>query len=269
MPSHNRSIPNDFKTGGFALGCQAWTFRDFSVFEAIDKTAAAGGRVIEFYPGQKLGAQKTGAGFDHNSPNEVIAAVKSHLKAQKIHAMNYGVVAVPNEEAGARKIFEFAKKLGLYGITTESVASVDLIEKLAIRYDVCVGFHNHPRRLNDPGYRLWDPKYIKKLVIGRDRHLGAAADVGHWVRSGLNPVACLKTLRGRVVSVHMKDVSAKSVEAHDVPFGTGVCGLPAVLRELKRQKVAGNLSIEHEYNWANNVIDVAQCVGFVRGFGAK
>lgn len=265
----SRSIPNDFKTGGFALGCQAWTFRDFNVFEAIDKTAAAGGRVIEFYPGQKLGPQKPGAAFDHNSPDKDIATVKSHLKVQKVRAMNYGVVAVPNDEAGARKIFEFAKKLGLYGITTESVASADLIEKLAIKYDIRVGFHNHPRRPADASYRLWDPKYIKKLVTGRDRHLGAAADVGHWVRSGLNPVSCLKMLRGRIISVHMKDVGAKLVEAHDVPFGTGVCGLPAVLQELKRQKVVGNLSIEHEYNWANNVIDVAQCVGFVRGFGAK
>jgi hypothetical protein len=37
-------IPDDCKTGGFALGCQAWTFHNYSVMEAIDKTAAAGGK---------------------------------------------------------------------------------------------------------------------------------------------------------------------------------------------------------------------------------
>jgi sugar phosphate isomerase/epimerase len=262
-------IPNDFKTGGFALGCQAWTFRDFTVFEAIDKTAAAGGRVIEFYPGQKLGPRKKNGRFDHNSAAKIIAAVKSHLKVRGVHAVNYGVVAIPNEESEALKIFEFARKLGLYAITTESVGSIDLIEKLAIKYGVRVGFHNHPRRLHDPNYLLWDPKYIQKLIKGRNGLLGAAADVGHWVRSGLNPAGCLKVLRGRIISVHGKDVSAKAVDAHDVPFGTGVCDMPAVLKELKRQKFAGNLSVEHEHNWANNVVDVAQCVGFVRGFGAK
>lgn len=43
-------IPDDCKTGGFAVGCQAWTFNHYSVMEAIDKTAAAGGKVIEFFP---------------------------------------------------------------------------------------------------------------------------------------------------------------------------------------------------------------------------
>src|ERR1017187_8725066 len=47
-------IPENCQTGGFAVGCQAWTFKDSSVLEAIDKTAAAGGKVIEFFPGQKF-----------------------------------------------------------------------------------------------------------------------------------------------------------------------------------------------------------------------
>jgi sugar phosphate isomerase/epimerase len=269
MPPHSRSIPNDFKTGGFAIGCQAWTFREFTVFEAIEKTAAAGGRVIEFYSGQKLSPEKPETIFSHNSPGEIISAVKACLKKMGVRAVNYGVIGVPNEEGDARKIFEFAKALGLYGITTESTGSVDLIEKLASKYNIRVGFHNHPRRSNDPSYRLWNPQYIKKLVTGRDSRVGAVADVGHWARSGLDPVNCLKILRGRIISAHLKDVSAKSADAHDVPFGTGVCNLPAILKELKRQKFAGNVSIEHEYNWLNNVIDVAQCVGFVRGFGAK
>jgi hypothetical protein len=53
-PTRAASFPDELKTGGFALGCQAYTFNRFSVFEAIEKTAEAGGKVIEFYPGQKL-----------------------------------------------------------------------------------------------------------------------------------------------------------------------------------------------------------------------
>ncbi len=51
-------IPDEYKTGGFFIGCQAYTFNHFSVFEAIEKTAEAGGRVIEFYPGQKLSREQ-------------------------------------------------------------------------------------------------------------------------------------------------------------------------------------------------------------------
>ncbi len=44
-------IPDDCKSGGFFVGCQAYTFNRFTVFEAIEKTAEAGGKVIEFFPG--------------------------------------------------------------------------------------------------------------------------------------------------------------------------------------------------------------------------
>jgi len=37
---------------------------------------------------------------------------------------------------------------------------------------------------------------------------------------------------------------------------------------LKRQNFTGNISIEYEYNWKNNVTDAAQCIGFMRGYEA-
>src|ERR1035441_8963009 len=99
-------IPDECKTGGFAIGCQAWTFNQFTVMEAIDKTAAAGGKVIEFYPGQKYSAEQPELKFDHNATDEMLAAVQARLKTDGIRAVNYGVVAIPNNEAEARKIFE-------------------------------------------------------------------------------------------------------------------------------------------------------------------
>jgi sugar phosphate isomerase/epimerase len=83
------------------------------------------------------------------------------------------------------------------------------------------------------------------------------------------PVDCLKILKGRIISVHMKDLNEKSPDAHDVPFGTGVSDVPAILNELKRQHFVGNISIEYEYNWKDNVLDAAQSIGFIRGYGAK
>jgi sugar phosphate isomerase/epimerase len=52
-----------------------------------------------------------------------------------------------------------------------------------------------------------------------------------------------------------------------VPYGTGVSDIPGILEELKAQGFDGNLSIEYEYNWDNSLPEVAQCVGFVRGYG--
>jgi sugar phosphate isomerase/epimerase len=260
-------IPEECQTGGFYIGCQAYTFNRFTVFEAIEKTAMAGGKVIEFYPGQKLSKEEPAVVWDHNAGPEVIEKVKAKLASHQVRAVNYGVVGVPQDQAQARKIFEFAKALGLRAITTESVDAIDTIEKLVKEFDIMVGFHDHPKRPDNPGYRMWDPSYILSVVKDRDVRIGACADTGHWVRSGLKPVECLRILKGRVVSSHLKDLNEMSPGAHDVPFGTGVSDIPAILDELKSQNFKGNISIEYEYNWDNSLPEVAQCIGFVRGYG--
>jgi len=260
-------IPDEYRTGGFFIGCQAYTFNRYSVFEAIEKTAEAGGKVIEFYPGQKLTKDDADAKWDHNASAEMIDKVKQKLAQHKIKAVNYGVVDIPKDEAQARKIFEFAKAMGLRAVTTESVDAIDTIEKLVKEYDIMVGFHDHPRRPDNPGYRMWDPNYILSVVKDRDPRIGSCADTGHWVRSNLKPVECLRILKGRIISSHLKDLNQMGPGGHDMPFGTGVSDVPAILEELKAQNFQGNISIEYEHNWENSVPEVGQCVGFVRGFG--
>ena len=260
-------IPDEYKTGGFFIGCQAYTFNHFTVFEAIEKTASAGGQVIEFYPGQKLSKEEPNVSWDHNASAEIIKKVKDKLAEHHIKAVNYGVVNIPKEETEARKVFEFAKAMGLRAVTTESVDAIDTIEKMVKEYDIMVGFHDHPRQPNNPNYKMWDPKYILSVVKERDARIGSCADTGHWVRSGLVPVECLRVLKGRIISSHLKDLNEMGPSAHDVPYGTGVSGIPVILQELKEQGFTGNLSIEYEYQWENSTPEVAQCIGFVRGLG--
>lgn len=262
-------IPDEYRVGGFAIGCQAYTFNRFSVFEAIEKTAQAGGKVIEFYPGQRLSPAEPETRWDHAASAETIAKVKTKLGEHGLLAVNYGVVGIPRDEAGARQIFEFARKMGIRAVTTESTDALETIEKLVREFDICVAFHNHPVRLNDPNYKVWDPQYVADLVRNRDRRIGACADTGHWVRSNLDPVKCLKILEGRLISCHLKDLNRMGPGAHDVPFGTGVANMAGVLDELKRQGFEGNISLEYEHNWDHNVPEVAQCIGFVRGYTAR
>jgi len=260
-------IPDEYKTGGFFIGCQAYTFNRFTLFEAIEKTALAGGKVIEFYPGQKLSKEEPGVSWDHNASAETIQKVKDKLARHHLHAVNYGVVQIPKDEEAARKIFEFAKTMGLRAVTTESVDAIDTIEKLVKEYDILVGFHDHPKNPNNPEYRMWDPNYVLSVVKERDSRIGSCADTGHWVRSNLKPVDCLRILKGRIISSHLKDLNQMG-EAHDVPYGTGVSDIPGTLEELRAQGFTGNISIEYEHDWDNSVPAVAQCIGFVRGYGA-
>src|SRR5258708_29124735 len=119
--SADKIIPDEYKSNGLFIGCQAWTWNHFTVFEAIEKTAASGGKVIEFYPGQKLSKEEPNVVWDHNAPSDIIDKVKAKLAEQHIKAVNYGVVGIPTDEAGAGKSFEFSKAFNLWALTTESV----------------------------------------------------------------------------------------------------------------------------------------------------
>lgn len=259
-------LPDETKTNGFAIGCQAWTFNKFSVIEAIDKTAEAGGKVIEFFPGQKLSPEQPDVKFGHEASPEVWDKVKARLKEKNITPLAYGVVGLSKDEAASRKVFEFAKAFGIRVINTESVDSIDTFEKLVKEFDIKVGFHDHPKRADDPKYRMWDPNYILEVCKDRDPRIGSCADTGHWVRSGLKPVDCLRILKGRVVSSHLKDLHAPLPSGHDVVYGTGVSDVPAILDEFRAQGFEGPISVEYEYNWDKNVEDAKQCIDFVRNY---
>jgi sugar phosphate isomerase/epimerase len=236
-----------------------------NVFEAIDATATAGGSVIEFYPGQDLENEQSGAVWDHNASEEAIKKVQAKLKEKNILAISYGVIPLPNDEAECRKVFEFAKKMGIRTIVSEpEEAAMDLIEKLVKEYDVQVAIHDHPQRTSEPGYKHWDPNYVLSLIVHRDRRIGACADTGHWVRSGLEPVECLRVLNGRILDCHLKDLNRKSPESHEVPYGSGVLNTRAFLEELRRQKYSGAILVEYEHDSGRLEEDVAKCVAFAK-----
>jgi sugar phosphate isomerase/epimerase len=263
-------ILDDCKVGDFVVGSQAYTFNRFSVFEAIEKTAEAGGKTIEFYPGQKLSPDQPDVKWDHKTSDENIQKVKDQLAKYHVRAVGYGVVSPKGGDAAEwRQVFEFAKKLGLYSITTESVGDIDIFEKLVKEYDIRVGFHEHGRRPNDANYKMWDPKYVLSVVKDRDPRIGACADTGHWATSNLQPLDCIKILRGHIISLHLKDRPEIGKQMPDCPLGTGASNIVGILSELKHQKFDGFISLEYENNWDHSVPDVAQCVGFIRGWSSK
>ncbi len=260
-------IPEDCKSGGYFIGCQAWTWNHFTVFEAIEKTAQAGGKLIEFFPGQTLSADSPGVKWDHNASAETIEKVKAQLLKFHVRAINYGVVGISKNPAEARKLFEFAKTMGLRAITTESVDAIDTFEPLVKEFDIMVGFHDHPKQVGNPSYKMWDPNYLLEVVRSRDKRIGSCADTGHWVRSGLHPVDCLRILKGHIISSHLKDLNEMTADGHDVPFGEGVSDVPGILDELKKQGFEGNISVEYEHEMDRSMPMVAQCIGYVRGYG--
>jgi sugar phosphate isomerase/epimerase len=264
MRSQGAPIPQPALTAaGFAISVQCWSFNRFSLFEAIKKAAAAGAGGVEVFPGQKLGGDHGDLKFGPDLPDDKIQAVLDHLKANNLVACNFGVTGISKNEDEARKVFELAKKMSLYGVTTESIEAIDTLEKLAEEYDIKVCFHNHPKK---PMYKMWDPDFVFNAVKDRHENVGFCADIGHWATSGLDPLEVIKKIAPRVHAFHMKDRESIEKWSHDRPFGTGIIDNVAILDEVRKHGFAGNVSIEYEHNWETNLPEVAQCAGYLRAY---
>ena len=254
---------------GFTLAVHSYTFQKFTIFEAIDKTAETGVTHMSVSGGVNLPGPD---GKPVRQPTPQVSdadfeAIQARMKAKGIDPtfVNMGVVKPVLDETETRKIFESAKKRGIsvlvaepetHGKKEELAPVMDVVEKLAKEFNIKVAIHNHP----GPKSFYWHPDTVLEAVKGRSPLLGACADVGHWVRSGLDPVDCLKKLEGRVITLHFKDLNAATLSGHDVPWGSGVSNPKAMLAELKRQKFKGAICIEYEHNWETSVPEIAQSV---------
>jgi len=244
---------------GWRLGTQAYTFRKFTFYEAVDKAASLGLNWIEAYPGQRLSPEKPNVKFDHNASADVRKQVKQKLAQTRLRLVNYGVVALPNDEARCRKVFDFAKDMGIETIVSEPPEDAfDLVDRLCQEYKIKVAIHNHPR----PSH-YWNPDKVVEVCKGRSKWIGACADTGHWMRSGVNPLEAIKKLKGRIVSLHFKDLNEfGNRKAHDVVWGTGLADIKGILTELDRQHFRGVFSVEYEYHWDNSVPEIRQCLKY-------
>jgi len=243
---------------GWRLGMQAYTFNRYTFFEAVDKTASLGMRYIEAYPGQVVSKQHSEVKISHEMPAAVRKVVKAKLKSKGVKLVNYGVVRLRKDEAACRTVFDFAKAMGIETIVSEPTRpALRLLDRLCKEYKINIAIHNHPR----PS-RYWSPKIVRNACAGLSRRVGSCADSGHWMRSGLDPLKALKMLKGRIVSLHMKDLNEAAGDAHDVPWGTGKGEVRALLEELRRQRVRAVFSIEYEHNWLHSVPDIRKCVKY-------
>jgi sugar phosphate isomerase/epimerase len=243
---------------GWQLAVHSYTFQKFSIFDAIDKTAALGVKYMSVSGGVILdGTNRIATTGLSDQQRE---AINVKLKAGGFdNFVNMGVVQLPADEAKSRKVFEFAKKWGINILVSEpETNALDTVEKLCKEYNIKVAIHDHPKGRSI----YWNPEAVLAAIKGRTPLMGACADVGHWMRSGLDPLECLKKLDGHVICLHFKDLNEMGPNAHDVPWGTGIGKTRELMAEMKRQNFHGAFCVEYEYHWENSSPEIAECIKF-------
>lgn len=246
---------------GWRSGVEAYTFHKFTFFQTIDKTAALG---LPFIGG--LSFQKVGGGIDKNFDPDLsddeLGQIRLKLDSAGLRLLTYYIHDIPADEAGCRRVFEFGRKMGIETFMTEPrPEALDTIERFCDEYGINVALHNHDQKAS-PNY--WHPREILKVCRNRSPRIGAAADVGYWMRDGIDPIEGVRMLGPRLITLQLHDLHELGKSGHDVPWGTGVGRTRQLLTEMNRLGIRPTMiGLEYSHNFENNLPDAARCVEFL------
>lgn len=243
---------------GPKLGLQAWTYRNLTLIETIDQANRLGIRYLQAYPKQDLGGGLTGK-FNPTIDAASLATVLAHAKSKNVTIASFGVIT-PKNVAEWTELLAFAQAVGFQEIVTESkpdllAAIAPAVAKTALK----ISIHNHPA----PNFYA-QPATALAAVAPLSAQFGLCADTGHWARTGLDPVASLQLAKGRINSLHFKDIPERGQRSRDVPWGTGTSDAAGQLAELRQQGFTGILYIEYEHPSPQLDEEVARCVTFFK-----
>jgi sugar phosphate isomerase/epimerase len=247
------NVANDWK-----FGVALWTFHTFNFPDALAKVDSSGLQYIEPNTFHKAGPDFKDSLILQLSPpgmdklKELIS--QKGLKVESIYIVGDSTVQ------SWKKQFDIAKQLGVKFVTTEPPLNMwDSIDSLAGAYGVKVAIHEHWKGVS----HYWNPDTVLLAIKGHP-NFGACADLGHWPKSGIDPLEAVKKLSGHIIGVHLKDIAAFNDPAlKDVPVGTGVVNFPAVFEELKKQNFKGHIYIERDAeDQPSNLPSVIQTVKY-------
>ncbi len=202
----------------------------------------------------------------YDSAPAQIAEVKRMLDDNGLILAGTGATYLTKEDMGEiRQRFEFNKALGspliVIGPTLETLP---LIEKCVKEYDIKVAVHNHgPSDKHFP-----TPQSALAAIKGMDRRVGLCMDIGHTMRSGVNPVEAAKLAGPRLLDLHTKDVRMVDGKWVSADCGDGDIDLPGLFRQLKKQGFNGSSNLEYEVAGPGQDLGIQRSMSYLRGIAA-
>jgi inosose dehydratase len=237
---------------GLKLGMASYTFRKFSLDQAIAMSKEAGAVSISLK--------------DFHLPYKSTPAERQEARSKVVDAglvlESGGVIYMKNNEAEIRSLFEYAKDAGMPTIVcSPDPDALDTVEKMAKEYNLRIAIHNH-----GPGDKKYpSPLDVMRLVKDRDERMGLCIDVGHTVRIGEDPVEIIHQCAKRLYDFHIKDETGATAKGKPIAVGLGVIDIVGVLKALTDVKYAFNIGLEYEDKENDPMPGVIESFGYMRG----
>ncbi|NLP12092.1 sugar phosphate isomerase/epimerase [bacterium] len=237
--------------GSLSLGMASYTFRQFSLEQAVAMTQTVGVNKI-CLKSMHLPLEASAA--------EIKRAAESVRRAG-LDLYGAGVIYMANE-AQVHQAFSYAQTAAL-----KMIVGVPDYELLALcdhkvrETGIILAIHNH-----GPGdERYPSPADVYERVKKWDKRIGLCMDVGHTMRIAQDPAEAAKKYFDRLYDIHIKDVSAPSKEGRTVEIGRGVINIPRLIKTLNKMNYQGVLALEYEKNENDPLPGAAESIGYVRG----
>lgn len=239
--------------GGFTLGVQSYTFREFDLEPCLKRIKELGLHHVEFY--QKHCPMETGPKLD---------AILKLCKEYEVTCLCWGVQSFTKNHDANKKIFDFGKALGVKAFSANpDPDSFDSLDKLCDEYKIAIAIHPHGPAGGGKLDRWYSAEVIMKAVKDHNALIGACLDTGHLIRAAqlgekLDPAQQVRVMGDRNFGMHLKDHDNN--KKTDVVIGKAVLDVPAVLKALREVKFKGMISIEYEANAKEPTEDVKSCI---------
>jgi len=230
------SFADEPKLQGPKMGLQTWTCRNMSFDEVVVFSTHHKIKYIQFIAKH----------LDPDAPPAETLRKKAILDKQGLVAYSFGVNRTLLDKEVNRKLFEFARLLGIKVIVVEpkNLAEWDNLEALVKEYNIKLAIHNH-----GAGSVYGDPATVKKILAERDSRIGVCLDVGWITAAGFDAAAVFRDYGNRVYDIHFKDkIVQKSSDGKltpvDTEIGRGNANYSGLFSEMRKIGWSGVLAIE-------------------------
>jgi inosose dehydratase len=251
--------------GGFTVGIQSYTFRNFNLEQALKRIVECGINKAEFY----------NAHIPITDDSEKIKSTLKICSDSGVTPISFGVESFTKDHDANKKKFEFAKALGIKYMSADPTPdSFDSLDKLCDEYKIAIAIHPHGPQGGTKRHRWWSAEVILEAVKDHNELIGTCLDTGHLIRmaqlgENLDPTQQIKVMGKRNFGMHLKDHDNK--RKTDVIYGQdgGVLNVVAVLKALREVKFTGYIAIEYEAKPEEPTEDVKAMVKIIQESAKK
>ncbi|HXX24652.1 MAG TPA: sugar phosphate isomerase/epimerase [Terriglobia bacterium] len=217
------------------IGIGTFSYHNLSVDDMIVQLNALRIKEIEMSRGEFMLFSKPDA--------SLFRSTREKLDQAGIRCVSY-YTATLKDASDVERAARFAKLLGARNVTGDATGSIlARIDRRFTQEGITFGLHNH--FFEGEKFPYESPEEVWNALAGLSTTIGATADVGQFASCGYDPVDALRKLAPRLKLVHLKDIQAQHGEVN-VLLGTGICKIPEVMRELRRQNFRGLVAVEYE-----------------------